>query len=99
MHDGLWCREVVEGAPLQPGTRVIVVCEAEDDSRDERFAGRCGVVDALFYDDPATQFPASPLLLVRVDGLGEDLFFVDELVVGAPTRAASGRPGAARRAP
>lgn len=86
----LWCREPVDGAPLQPGTLVFVVCEDDDDSRDERFAGRRGVVQALFYDEPARQFPAEPLLLVRVEGVGEDLFFAHELI---PARAA--RPGAA----
>lgn len=75
-----WCHLPVEGAPVQPGSSVFIVCEQEDESRDERFAGRCGVVRALFYDDAQRQFPSQPMMLVRVDGLGEDLFFAHELV-------------------
>lgn len=31
------------------------------------------------YDDPQRQYPADPLVRVRVQGLGDDLFFMKEL--------------------
>jgi hypothetical protein len=31
------------------------------------------------YDEPATQYPEDPLIQVHVEGLGEDLFFPEEL--------------------
>ena len=44
-----------------------------------RFAGRKGAVTGYVYDAPTEQYPHRPLVLVWVDGLGEDVFFVDEL--------------------
>lgn len=69
----------VEGAPVRIGGRVKIVEASEDGSFSRRFLGRTGVVVGLVYDDPANQYPAEPLIQVRVQGLGEDLFFAQEL--------------------
>lgn len=76
--EGLVLRRDVPGAPLKVGTAVRIVT-ALDESADDRFAGRQGVVCGYVYDCPREQFPQRPLLLVQVGALGEELFFVDEL--------------------
>lgn len=76
-------REDVAGAPARVGQWVLVDCAGEDSSVDERFEACVGVVTGFFYDDVAAQFPARPLVVVHVDGLGEELFFSHELRVGA----------------
>lgn len=75
----VFVRTDVSGAPLRMGQRVAVLCTHDDDSADERFHGCRGEVVGLLYDDPATQLPANPLVLVAVDGLGEEWFFLNEL--------------------
>ncbi|ADO75689.1 carotenogenesis protein carS [Stigmatella aurantiaca] len=82
----------VEGAPVRIGEQVRIVSASREDSIDPRFLGCSGIVVALVFDDPWLQYPADPLIRVRVHGLGEDLFFVRELD-GLPARA-----GAAFRA-
>ncbi|XXF79260.1 Carotenogenesis protein CarS [Myxococcaceae bacterium GXIMD 01537] len=78
----------VAGAPVRLGAVVKLVSASADGTIDRRFLGRAGVVVALVYDDPATQYPADPLIQVRVAGLGEDLFFARELErVPAPETA------------
>ncbi|MDC0711277.1 Carotenogenesis protein CarS [Stigmatella sp. ncwal1] len=82
----------VEGAPVRIGEPVRIVTASQEDSVDQRFLGRTGIVVALVFDDPWLQYPADPLIRVRVHGLGEDLFFVRELDgvserVGPPFRA------------
>lgn len=72
-------REAPPGAPWRIGAVVDVVGTQVDDSLDERFVGRRGVVTGLFYDDPCSQLPRNPLVVVFVDGLGEELFFAGEL--------------------
>ncbi|MBU8894507.1 Carotenogenesis protein CarS [Corallococcus sp. H22C18031201] len=69
----------VDGAPVRMGATVKIVGATPDDPIARRFLGRLGTVTGLVYDDPARQFPADPLIQVRVRGLGEDLFFVEEL--------------------
>jgi hypothetical protein len=89
----VFVRSDVAGAPLRIGERVAVLCSCDDDSADERFHGARGEVVGLLYDDPATQLPANPLVLVAVDGLGEEWFFLNELHAEPPRvrpRAASG---------
>jgi hypothetical protein len=88
-------REDVAGAPARVGQWVLVDCEGEDASVDERFESCVGVVTGFFYDDVTAQFPARPLVVVHVDGLGEELFFPYELRAGAEgTRLPT--PGAAQ---
>ncbi|MCK8502256.1 Carotenogenesis protein CarS [Myxococcus fulvus] len=70
----------VDGAPVRIGERVKVVAHSSDGTISAGFLGHTGIVVALVYDDPVAQYPADPLIQVRVDGLGEDLFFMDELV-------------------
>ncbi|MFP2902097.1 Carotenogenesis protein CarS [Corallococcus sp. 4LFB] len=80
-HDpSLILTEDVDGAPVRIGATVMVVRTEPEDVLSERFLGRVGVVVALVFDDPSTQYPADPLIQVRVAGVGEDLFFARELV-------------------
>jgi hypothetical protein len=72
-------REAMPGAPMRVGDLVDVVGTQLDESLDERFVGRRGLVTGLFYDDPQSQLPEHPLVVVYVDGLGEELFFAGEL--------------------
>ena len=69
----------VPHAPVQPGARVLVLVDWRDDSADTRFHGACGEVVGLLFDEPASQFPARPLIEVAVPGLGSDWFFAGEL--------------------
>ncbi|NVJ28334.1 MULTISPECIES: Carotenogenesis protein CarS [Myxococcus] len=69
----------VDGAPVRIGEHVTVVSASSDGTISPGFLGRTGIVMALVYDDPSRQYPADPLIQVLVDGLGEDLFFPDEL--------------------
>lgn len=71
--------EDVEGAPVRIGEQVRVVSFTMNDSLDPSFLGCSGVVVALVFDDPRRQYPRDPLIQVRVEGLGEDLFFAEEL--------------------
>ena len=71
--------EDVEGAPVRIGERVRVVSMSMNDSINTHFLGRAGVVAALVFDEPRVQYPRDPLILVRVEELGEDLFFPEEL--------------------
>lgn len=73
----------VDGAPVRMGTVVRISESSLDGTFDPRFLGRTGVVVALVYDEPLRQYPADPLIKVRVHGLGEDLFFPGELALGA----------------
>nr|MCU0699481.1 hypothetical protein [Myxococcaceae bacterium] len=86
----VFVRTDVAGAPLRIGQRVAVLCCGNDESADERFHGCRGEVVGLLYDDPATQLPANPLVLVAVTGLGEEWFFLNELHA-EPARHALGR--------
>lgn len=85
---GLVVRRNVRGAPLQVGTRVLI-SDALDETGDVRFAHRVGEVTGYVYDSPAEQYPHRPLVLVSVEGLGEDLFFPEELAV-IPSSAGRG---------
>ncbi len=76
--DAMLVRENLSGAPFAIGSMVDVV-RCRDESGDERFCGQRGTVTGLLYDDPVAQVPFEPLVLVRVDGLGEELFFPSEL--------------------
>lgn len=58
--------------PLKVGQRVLILCD--DESADERFHGRLGVV-AGFLPEPGQE----PLVLVSVDQLGTEVFFSREL--------------------
>jgi len=71
--------EDVNGAPVKMGEAVKIVEASEDGSIGRRFLGCTGTVVGLVYDDPGVQYPRDPLVRVRVQGVGEDLFFVDEL--------------------
>jgi hypothetical protein len=71
--------EDVEGAPVRIGETVKIASTPADDSMNRRFLGRAGVVVALVFDDPELQYPHDPLIQVRVDDVGEDLFFPEEL--------------------
>ena len=66
-------------APLQPGARVLVLLDCHDPTADERFHGACGEVVGLLFDDPASQFPLRPMVEVKVEGLGREYFFLNEL--------------------
>lgn len=66
-------REDVDGAPVRIGQQVTVLC-GDDESADERFHGQRGVVVGFFADDVE-------LIRVEVDGLGEEWFFVNELII------------------
>jgi hypothetical protein len=72
----------VEGAPVRIGERVKIISHSADDSMNRRFLGKTGVVVALVFDDPDLQYPYDPLIQVRVDDAGEDLFFPEELELG-----------------
>ncbi|WPB81591.1 Carotenogenesis protein CarS [Archangium violaceum] len=74
--------EDVEGAPVRMGERVKIISHSADDSMNQRFLGHTGVVVGLVFDDPDLQFPHDPLIQVRVDDVGEDLFFPEELELG-----------------
>jgi hypothetical protein len=76
----------VEGAPVKIGQEVTIASDLLNDTIDRRFLGRTGVVKALVYDDPREQYPADPLIRVHVRGLGEDLFFSEELELEAWAR-------------
>ena len=69
----------VEGAPVRIGEPMRISLTASEESLDKRFLGRWGIVVALVYDEPGTQYPHEPLIQVRVEALGEDLFFPWEL--------------------
>jgi hypothetical protein len=84
----IFSRVDVAGAPLRVGQQVVVLCSADDDSADERFHGCRGEVAGLLYDDPARQLPGNPLVLVAVDGLGEEWFFLNELLAEPARRPA-----------
>jgi hypothetical protein len=66
-------REDVDGAAVRIGQHVTVLC-GDDDTADERFHGQRGEVVGFFADDVE-------LVRVEVDGLGEEWFFVHELIV------------------
>lgn len=91
---GLVFRRNVTGAPLKLDARVEI-SKSLDSSADPRFLGRTGVVSGYVYDSPQEQFPHRPMVLVTVDGLGEELFFTEELCA---VRAQSARPEAPRTA-
>ncbi|ATB32760.1 Carotenogenesis protein CarS [Melittangium boletus] len=79
-HDtGLVFLEDVKGAPVRMGEPVRISGSPLDGSLDPRFVGHRGVVVGLVYDEPSTQYPGDPLIQVRVEDLGEDLFFAREL--------------------
>jgi hypothetical protein len=82
----LFLRHDVDGAPLCIGQRVTVLCGDDDDSADERFHGCRGEVVGFLFDDPVKQLPSNPLVLVAVDGLGEEWFFLNELYGEPMTR-------------
>lgn len=69
----------VPGAPVRIGETVKIASASSDGSLNRRFLGRTGVVVALVFDDPPLQYPHDPLIQVRIDDLGEDLFFPEEL--------------------
>jgi hypothetical protein len=79
------------GAPVCLGAQVEIRADVEDETIEEAFLGRRGVVTGLFYDDPLHQLPGSPLVVVSVEPLGEELFFASEL---RAVRQAHGRSGA-----
>lgn len=66
-------REDVEGAAVRIGQHVTVLC-GDDETADERFHGQRGEVVGFFADDVE-------LVRVEVEGLGEEWFFVNELIV------------------
>lgn len=75
---GIVVRRNVPGAPLTIDAPVQIA-PSLDSSADARFEGRAGVVSGYFYDCPQEQYPHRPLVLVRVNELGEELFFAEEL--------------------
>lgn len=86
----------VDGAPVRMGEPVLILPTMQSGSLDERFLGRRGVVVALVYDEPGRQYPHEPLVQVRVEDLGEDLFFPWELKrCGAPSWCPFTGPGGA----
>jgi hypothetical protein len=94
----IFVRTDVAGAPLRIGQRVAVLCVEEDDSADERFHGCRGEVVGFLYDDPASQLPSNPLVLVAVDGLGEEWFFLNELYGEPMTRVVRRAPSVSAEA-
>ncbi|MBM4778810.1 MAG: hypothetical protein GQE15_13990 [Archangiaceae bacterium] len=66
-------REDVDQAAVRIGQRVTVLC-GDDETADERFHGQRGVVVGFFADDVE-------LVRVEVEGLGEEWFFVNELII------------------
>ncbi|MFO0600450.1 MAG: Carotenogenesis protein CarS [Myxococcaceae bacterium] len=93
LNRGFIVRHDVDGAPLGIGARVVVAASALDESADERFGDRVGTVTGYVYDCPDEQYPHCPLVLVRVPGVGEDVFFVHELRVRA-ARVTARQPAA-----
>lgn len=87
---GFIVRRDVAQAPFSLGQRVRVSTDSFDETADERYQGRVGVITGYFYDTPEEQFPHSPLVMVTVQGLGEELFFADELQAVGPRRLAQG---------
>lgn len=81
-------REDVDGAAVRIGQHVTVLC-GDDDTADERFHGQRGEVVGFFADDVE-------LVRVEVEGLGEEWFFVNELIV-EPMRARRAQRTAADR--
>lgn len=79
LGEALRLKTRVPYAPFQPGARVMMLLDCYDESADVRFHGAVGEVVGLFFDDPASQFPSRPLIEVHVEGLGNDLFFANEL--------------------
>jgi hypothetical protein len=90
----LLLRHDLFGAPVCLGAQVEILADVEDESIDEAYLGRRGVVTGLFYDDPLRQLPGAPLVVVSVDTLGEELFFASEL---RAVRQAHGTFGAERQ--
>ena len=76
---GLLLRCDLFGAPVRVGAMVEIRDDVRDASVEEAFLGHRGVVTGLYYDDPRAQLPGSPLVVVRVAELGEELFFASEL--------------------
>ena len=66
-----------EGSRFRIGARVLVLVEHE--SADERFHGRVGEVVGMLDDGHGANAPHEPLVLVSVEGLGQEWFEVDEL--------------------
>lgn len=78
----------VPGAPARPGQHVAITRLSIDDTFEASFLGREGTVRGLLYDSPE-QYPADPLVLVAVEGVGEDLFFLEELGLASLVEPAS----------
>jgi hypothetical protein len=70
-------RSNVSGAPFLIGQAAFVLCD--DPSADERFHGRRGHVSGFFFDSLDEQFPHDPLILISVEGLGEEWFLKSEV--------------------
>ncbi len=66
-------REDLDGAAVRIGQQVTVLC-GDDETADERFHGQRGEVVGFFADDVE-------LIRVEVEGLGEEWFFVNELII------------------
>lgn len=81
-------RECVEGAPHQPGDRIVVVAVA-DSTADPEHIGKRGRVDYLEYSCGSGQtFPGDPMIGVAFDDGGAEEFWREELAPG-PAGAAS----------
>lgn len=78
-RQGLVVTVPLPGAAFRVGQTVRIVGDPLNETLDERFVGRVGVVEALVFDDPVRQYPEDPLVQVRVPALGRDLFFPHEL--------------------
>jgi CarS bacterial SH3 domain len=63
-------------SPFRVGQPVRITGLSTDDTFDERFLDAVGLVTGLIYDTPDVK---SPMIQVDVPGLGEDVFFPEEL--------------------
>jgi hypothetical protein len=75
--EGLVRRVDVEGSRFRIGAQVLVLVEHE--SADERFHGRVGEVVGVLDDGHGAAAPQAPLVLVSVEGLGQEWFEIEEL--------------------
>lgn len=73
--------ERVDGAPFQPGDRVIVVAVG-DETCDASYVGECGTVVQLEYECGCGQsYPADPMIGVAFDDADAMEFWREELAV------------------
>ncbi len=72
-------RRYATTSPFRVGQHVRITGLSNDDTFDERFLDAVGMVTGLIHDTPDGKTPAPPMVQVNVPGVGEDVFFPEEL--------------------